>query len=97
VYAPVRKSGQRRNRGLDPIDPMGGPGRRVVFGDPSGNLLEVADGRVRQQDLESHQRRDALARTRRNASAAGVALPCSISRLPSARIFSSARVSCVAS
>ena len=51
----------------------------------------------RHPHLEAHQRLACRARTLRNASTAEMVSPCSIWRLPSARIFRSASVSCVAS
>src|SRR5882762_2324829 len=97
MRAPVRKPCERRDGSQDLILHVRGPARRIVDGDPIVDLLEVGERVRRQPDREAHQRPARRARSLRVASASAIALPSSICRLPRARIFSNASVSCVAS
>ena len=58
-------------------------------------FLQVASRIVRQEHRKAHQRVSRRSRRRPMASAAGRTFRSSICRFPSARIFSSAIVSCV--
>lgn len=71
--------------------------RRIEFGDVVVELFQIALCALRDQDLVAHQPPFFFVRSRRTTSTTGLTFPSSISRLPSARIFSKARVSCVSS
>src|SRR5256885_12054933 len=97
IRAAFRVLRKRRDRGENTILHVGGAARSVVRRYPVVNVGKVRQSVRRKPDLETHLRRARLARSRRTASASGMAFPSSMWRLPSARIFKRASVSCVAS
>src|SRR3546814_18465629 len=92
-YTTLFRSGQRL---LDAVEDIGGTFLCIVLRDVAADVIQVAQGVVREDNAEGHQptyffRREAM------ASFAACTRPSSAWRLPSARIFSSAKVSCVCS
>src|SRR5205085_522382 len=93
--------GKRRevvDSSLDPVEHMVGCAQRVVLSDVVEDFRDIALSVLGQYRLVPlHQTSAFLWRRRLMAVAAGVTWPASIWRLPSARIFRRAMVSCVSS